>query len=1105
MKIGINHILWECLIGEGLRRMMFRLGFSLVVFISSHSALRADASEIVDIPDPYLLNAIRLRLDIPISPITLSDMERLETLYIRGPEHGYITDLSGLEYAENLQSLYLYKHHISNISAISGLSNLKTVSIDQCRIRNVPRLTELTELEDLSFEGNRIVDISFLSGLTQLKRLGLTGNYISNLTALSGLVQLAELRLSQNAISDTSPLVGLSSLTTLRLSGNSISDLTPLGELGGLQSLNLSGNEISDLSPLSGLDRLLTLQLERNNLTSLTSLGELGNLRKIYLDENDIADVAGLSKLSSLTHVEFSDNRIVDLSPLSGMTSLLSIWVNDNQITELDALANLANLESLAINNNPFDDIEPLAKLSQLSSLFIEGNSVSDLSPLAALENLEYLRIYSDAIVDISPLVDLHKLTVLGIGGNQLNGFSELASLSNLLGLRVSGENIISIAPIAQMPNLTSFELFDTSVSDLSPLSELSNITDIWLENNKIVDISVLATLSNIRDAYLPHNEIVDISPLSGMTGVRFIGLLGNNIGDIPILADDTDISGLDLRENPIADISPITRLASLESIGLSGLNNSDLEYMQQLPRLIDVYFNDGNISDLSALGALPNLRRIDLQGNMITDISPLVGLQNIEYLLLQNNSMDVSSRSNARRDIDRIIAKGTRVNFEPQRPVVQGTAVAWMSGDGPLSVPLEMRATYGVAYQWYIGESGDTSNPIEGATGPKLLVHNHDAADQYWGRVTNEEGYTSDINTVAVYVFPIFVNGGRIDHARSDASGDIFFRAIPDSGYRFVEWTGDVSGTDDEIPVDLYPHKIIAALFELLPPVIVSVPPDAHRIELGEAFELTVDVEGVGLSYQWYRSGEAINGKNSSKLSINSVTKADEGNYYVKISNTAGAIESGSYSLEVFTPSVEPDAPVIVSEPTGRFRMPVGAAVDFQILSEGVDLTYQWFFLDEPIAGETRQRISIRDVSLDSEGTYYVEVSNAGGTIKSTGFFVDVFEVGDPPLALENSQSFGAGYFESEWFGPFFQSEDSIETFVYSLDLGWTWISPDGVASSTWFWSYSMDSWLWGGNETGRFFFREVDQTWIYIVSFEDGGSFIYSNADDSWGFMPL
>ncbi len=164
-------------------------------------------SPTVDIPDPNLRTAIHNALGLDRPTITQADMLRLEAL---PAERQGITDLTGIEYALNLNSLGLQGNNITNLAP----------------------LAPLTTLEYLFLAGNHsITDISPLSSLTRLKRLALDFNRIFDIRPLAGLTALTHLGLAHNSISDVNPLAGLHNLEVLHIQNNSIADHSPLDGL----------------------------------------------------------------------------------------------------------------------------------------------------------------------------------------------------------------------------------------------------------------------------------------------------------------------------------------------------------------------------------------------------------------------------------------------------------------------------------------------------------------------------------------------------------------------------------------------------------------------------------------------------------------------------------------------------------------------------------------------------------------------------------------------------------------------------------------------------------------------------------------------------------
>ncbi|MCC7552862.1 leucine-rich repeat domain-containing protein, partial [Candidatus Micrarchaeota archaeon] len=153
----------------------------------------------ISIPDSGLLNAVCSALgEDPGCTVTDCDALTLTELWAKDRE---ISDLTGIEYFTNLNTLILGNNQISNISALSTLSNLNFLYLYSNQISDISALSTLTNLQGLSLWDNQISDISALSTLTNLNTLELGGNKISDISALSGLSNLTKLYLGSNQIS----------------------------------------------------------------------------------------------------------------------------------------------------------------------------------------------------------------------------------------------------------------------------------------------------------------------------------------------------------------------------------------------------------------------------------------------------------------------------------------------------------------------------------------------------------------------------------------------------------------------------------------------------------------------------------------------------------------------------------------------------------------------------------------------------------------------------------------------------------------------------------------------------------------------------------------
>ena len=311
-------------------------------------------SPVVTIPDANLRAVIEDSLDkAPGAPITRDEMSTLTIL--QAPDAS-ISDLTGLEFATRLTSLFLSNNSISNISSLSGLTNLEGLRLANNSISNISSLSGLTNLEGLDLSYNSISDIQSLSGLTNLEYLSLESNSISDISSLSGLTNLEYLSLGDNSISDISSLSDMTKLEYLYLDYNSISDISSLSGLTNLLDLILERNSISDLSSLSGLTKLVRLALARNSISNLSPVSGLTNLHDLSLHTNSISDISSLSGLTNLEDLYLSNNSISNLSPVSGLTNLEDLHIRNNSVSDLSPLVSNTGLGSgdlVDVRDNP--------------------------------------------------------------------------------------------------------------------------------------------------------------------------------------------------------------------------------------------------------------------------------------------------------------------------------------------------------------------------------------------------------------------------------------------------------------------------------------------------------------------------------------------------------------------------------------------------------------------------------------------------------------------------------------------------------------------------------------------------------------------------------
>ena len=646
------------------------------------------------IPDANLRAAIERALQKePGEPITEADMENLFQLFA---QNRGISDLTGLEAAINLQSLWLSFNNISDLSPLSELTNLQSLELSFNNISDLSELAGLTNLQWLILGNNSILNLSPLSELTNLQLLELGGNPLT-LSSLPSLTNLAHLSLWDANISDLSPLSELTNLQSLVLGGNPLLTLSSLPPLTNLAHLSLWDANISDLSPLSRLPNLKVLELSDNPLSNLAPLSNLTNLETLFLKDTNISDLSPLSGLPNLRELNLEGTNITDLSPLVANTGLgagdivrarglplspLSIQTQIPILQDRGVVVfheavekavhipdrNLHAAIARSVSKEP-NTIITDADMGGLRSLFAQDRGISDLSGMEHATYLEGLWLDGNNITDISAVAGLTNLTGLALGENSIKDISAVAELTQLTRLALWSNNITDISAVAGLTNLTWLDLGVNSILDISPVIGLTNLTELDLRFNLISDISAVSKLTNLESLDLWSNNISDLSPLTDNTGLGAGDTVWVNENPLNRASIETHIPALKDRGVTVEYDDVVTELVVIPDPNLRaaiemalGKALGDPITASDMATLTELEAPNANISNLTGLEGATNLTRLNLGGefieeeegfsffrnsNSVSDLSPLSGLTNLTSLVLDNNAItDISAVS---------------------------------------------------------------------------------------------------------------------------------------------------------------------------------------------------------------------------------------------------------------------------------------------------------------------------------------------------------------------------------------------------------------------------------------------------------------------------
>ena len=392
-------------------------------------------------------------------------------------------------------------------------------------------------------------------------------------------------------------------------------------------------------------------------------------------------------------------------------------------------------------------------------------------------------------------------------------------------------------------------------ITDLTGIAYATNLTDLDLQRNQISDISALAGLTDLTDLDLQRNQISDISALAGLTNLEGLILSDNQISDISALAGLTNLANLRLPNNQISDISPLSGLTNLTGLRLESNLISNISPLSGLTSLTDLRLYDNQISDISALAGLTSLTDLSLSRNQISEISPLSWFTKLNYLSLYSNPLHPEACDIY---IPQIKANNPSVILEYDVCVpcdkfltvssTTGGSTTTPAGDGEFPyycgsiVPLVGSPQIGYHFVNWTGDSGtigDTSDPVTTITmdGDYTIQANFAPGTHILTRSSSAGGSVTapGEGSFGSYSYGMVVN----------------IVATPETGYRFVNWTGDtgtLANTSDPTTTIAINGASIQANFA----------PDTHSLTTSSSAGGSVTTPGEG-SFGRYDRGTEV------------------------------------------------------------------------------------------------------------------------------------------------------------------------------------------------------------------------------------------------------
>lgn len=180
-----------------------------------------------------------------------------------------------------------------------------------------------------------------------------------------------------------------------------------------------------------------------------------------------------------------------------------------------------------------------------------------------------------------------------------------------------------------------------------------------------------------------------------------------------------------------------------------------------------------------------------------------------------------------------------------------------------------------------------------------------------------------------------------------------------------------------------------------------IVLQPTGQTVNLGSQITLTVTAAGDSpLTYRWYRNNTSISGATSPTYQITSAATGSAGQYFVRVTNPVGSVDSTTVTVVVQTP------PTITSQPRS-VTVNEGSQVSLAVTATGTTpFTYQWSRNGTPLSGRTSRTLVIQAATIADEGSYTVRVTNPVSSIESNAASVNVDPAPVAPTIVSDPES---------------------------------------------------------------------------------------------------
>jgi hypothetical protein len=321
------------------------------------------------------------------------------------------------------------------------------------------------------------------------------------------------------------------------------------------------------------------------------------------------------------------------------------------------------------------------------------------------------------------------------------------------------------------------------------------------------------------------------------------------------------------------------------------------------------------------------------------------------------------------------------------------------------------------LSFQWFRGPSGNTSDPVGGATSATLNTGPLTTTTQFWARVTGQCAPVANSAAATVTVAactPPSISVQPQDKSIASGTSTSLTVGVTGTGPFTFQWFRGTSG-DTSSPVGgnsstlntgvlntsasfwvrvstacAPPADSVTATVTVtcLPPNI-TIPPQNGTVQSGQSTTLSVGLSGSPpFSHFWFLGNKPDESNligTGSTLPTGPLTATT--NYWLRVTNACGAVESNTVTVTV---AASCTAPAISAQPVS-LQITEGSTATLSVTATGTSLNYQWFQGSPPGGTAIGSNSPTITVAPTATTNYYVRISNSCGNLNSAPATVTV------------------------------------------------------------------------------------------------------------------